>query len=86
MVTLIRSNLPAGDIVLTGGYTCTDTVTQGLLHVTVQENTFAFSNVTPIGWQTVGVNNSADAGNCRVCATLRPGRVQRSERLRTVIC
>ena len=73
MVTLISKQLPLGDIVLTGGYTCTDTVTQGLLNVSVEENTFAFSNVTPMGWQTVGVNNSADAGNCRVCVTCAPG-------------
>src|SRR5580704_2866970 len=64
---------PSGDIVLTGGYTCTDTVTQGLLDVSVEENTFAFSGVTPMGWQTVGVNNTADAGNCRVCVTCAPG-------------
>jgi hypothetical protein len=68
---------PTGDIVLSGGYSCTDTLTtNGLLPVTVEENTFLFGGaggVTPIGWQTVGLNNTEDDGNCRVCVTCAPG-------------
>jgi hypothetical protein len=65
---------PAGDIVLTGGYSCTDTDNPGnLLPVTVSENTFVFSGTTPVAWQTVGFSTSEDHGSCQVCVTCVPG-------------
>jgi hypothetical protein len=68
-----QATCPTGQVVLSGGFACTDSVTQGLLNVTVEENTFAFSGVTPMGWQTIGVNNSADAGTCEVCVSCANG-------------
>lgn len=68
---------PAGDIVLAGGYTCTDPSSgNGLLEVDVEENNFLFGGlggVTPIGWQTIGFNDSEDSGSCQVCVTCVPG-------------
>jgi hypothetical protein len=71
-----QATCPMGDIVIAGGYACTDT-NGDLLSVTVEENTFVFGapgGVTPIGWQTVGFNNNGEAsGSCNVCVTCAPG-------------
>jgi len=65
---------PAGDVAFSGGYQCVDTTNPGnLLPITVEENTFVFSNVTPVAWQTIGFNNTSDSGTCTVCATCVPG-------------
>jgi hypothetical protein len=69
-----QATCPTGDVVLSGGYTCTDPLSSnGLLRVLVEENTFVFSGVTPTGWQSVGENDSEDAGTCQVCVTCAPG-------------
>ena len=69
-----QATCPAGDIVLTGGYSCTDTDNpSNLFPVTVVENTFAFTGVTPMGWQTVGTNTTSDNGDCKVCVSCVPG-------------
>lgn len=62
----------AGQVVVSGGYQCTDS-NGDLLSVTVQENTFHFSNVTPDGWQVIGLNPNGVDGSCRVCATCTTG-------------
>ena len=63
---------PAGDIVLNGGYSCTDSGGTPI-EIDVTVNTLFFSGVTPVGWQTVGFDDSETDGSCRVCATCVPG-------------
>jgi hypothetical protein len=66
---------PAGDVVLGGGFYCIETAdTNGnLLNITLEENNFAYNYPTPIGWQTIGVNNTSNPGLCQVCVTCAPG-------------
>lgn len=65
---------PAGDVVLSGGYSCaTDSTFRTPSPATLSENTFHFSSVTPNGWQSVGSLDSGTEGTCRVCATCTPG-------------
>jgi hypothetical protein len=66
---------PAGDIALAGGYSCSDSGGSPI-EIDVEVNTFAFggfNGVTPIGWQTIGFDDSESDGSCRVCATCVPG-------------
>ena len=64
---------PAGDVVVTGGYSCSDLIApSGILEVAVSVNTFfGFPGLT--GWQTIGQNLSEDVGTCQVCISCTPG-------------
>jgi hypothetical protein len=62
----------AGQVVVTGGYQCTD-AGGNLVEFDVSENTFHFSNVTPDGWQVIGTNTGLIDASCRVCATCTKG-------------
>jgi hypothetical protein len=64
---------PAGGIIVTGGYSCSDTTVAGLLPVLVSEDTFN-GYPSPTGWVVVGTNTSStDAGTCTVCGTCTIG-------------
>ncbi len=63
---------PAYDVVVAGGYQCTDS-SGNLTAINVLENTFHFSGTTPDGWQTIGTVLSGIEASCRVCATCTKG-------------
>ena len=65
---------PAGQVVVSGGYQCTD-ANGNLLNTNVQANGFHFSNVTPDGWEVIGTTQIAAGNKCRVCATCNLGGV-----------
>jgi hypothetical protein len=67
----IDATCPSGDVVVTGGWSCVDG-TGNVTDATISENTFFFSNITPVGWQTVG-HATAHDGSCTVCASCTPG-------------
>lgn len=62
---------PAGDVVVSGGWSCVDGA-KNVTDATIAENTFFFNNITPVGWQTVG-HATAHDGSCTVCASCTPG-------------
>ncbi|HUA33494.1 MAG TPA: hypothetical protein VMA09_07805 [Candidatus Binataceae bacterium] len=67
----INVECPAGDIALTGGWSCVDG-TNNVNDATVSVNSFLYSNVTPVGWQTIG-HVKTFSGSCTVCASCAPG-------------
>ena len=62
---------PAGDIVLSGGWSCVDGESN-VNNATVSVNSFFYSDFTPVGWQTIG-NTGTFSGSCTVCATCAAG-------------
>lgn len=68
----IDVSCPAGDVVVSRGYSCSYNLGANLLNVLVQENTF-FGYPAPTGWQTVGTSIDENAGSCTVCTTCTPG-------------
>ncbi len=65
---------PNGQVVVTGGYQCTDS-DGNLEDINVQENALHFANVTPDGWQVIGTNPGEEDCSLRVCATCNAGGV-----------
>ena len=60
-----------------GGYQLTDTFNGNILNPVVGVNIFHFTNVTPDGWQTIGVNPTGESATIRVCASCAQADQQR---------
>jgi hypothetical protein len=88
----INVQCPAGQVVVTGGYQCTESADGDLLESDVEENTFAFTTptnkpTTPTGWQTIGfaenIDTTPDAGSVE-CASVAPRGLARTNTHSTI--